>query len=532
MAAAPNAAPLSLQQRVCDLLRDMLAAKSSTVISGWMLKKGLVLTMFAVFLDGKITVEPEGTGDTPTQAPIQELFMRLVAFMLLLFSSAFLAQRVNQSPRLTAGMKKTYASGLALIPGWAWKDVVSTLISGLTGRRLAANDADKVSPLFNVFLAMLVACLAAAVQIGSEIYVTNAQATGRMASGIVPTGEGSYVFCVFSGLRASLALGVGFAVNNIVKTIFADFWSNWIFQTVYVFVLGVAVPVLQAKGHDAIESRREQLSVFAAKAATFLVTAGNFVMGWAVKGLVDAVFPINCYGCLLPLSTNENSATNQLIKSLIVTVFFVAVLVGCSGLKALHPAVAGVATLTAGMNIGWTWSDYAAALFASRGLDSLDSTVLWAIVGLWAFVVMIVGVVVFAAGMLEYFIRMNEPPPPPPAPIQGVDPEALTAALREPGATEMADTESFPAQQAESSGTPAGGDGGATFTSQRSHKQSIDLCVDQDTPEAFQAEHSGEETGDGDAAATSRRSHAATMQSMDLCVDVDVPEAFPAEHKS
>lgn len=385
--AAAEDPEVARRRKFCDAARAYLPSKGSATIIGWMLKKGLVLSLTGLVLQQGATLTPESTGDTavPKQSEgLTTVLLHLLAFLLLLIIAAVASMRIGAS-QMHLRAKAAYTAGLALIPGWAWKDAVSTFITFATKRRLMQDEGlGKAPPLFNAALALLVTLTAAVVQILADWCLANASETGLAHH-------------VLQMLRGSLALGVGFAFNNIFKSFFSSVWSQVWFQLVYLAAIALVIPVLQVflKKEALNESSRkapEDRYVLLDRMAAFTIKAGDFIIGWAFKGLLDAL--------LAPLM--HDTVWKQLIATLIVTLVCSAIVVIVTFVP-VPDTVQNLGSLVSGMCAGWSWSDFAAALYGDKNLGFLL---------LWLYIFSVILVVALVAYLLELLIRRMEPAPP------------------------------------------------------------------------------------------------------------------------
>lgn len=394
---------LTQRKQFADASRELLPSKSVVVVTGFMLKTAISLTLLSVLLNRGTARKKEGTGDANASTDTNgktvdpgaaDMAVHFITFLVLLATSIFLSQFVKKSKLFFEDTKKLYVLGLALIPAWAWKDFVSHLITVATNHRLAEDESlHKAPPVFNMILALVVIIVSASLQTVAEMATKSAD------------DESSLVFLIASTVKQCLGLGAGFSVNNIFKTMYKDHWTKLWFQGVYGFIQISTIPFAQRW----ITRNYKDSTTFGARILKFCVVAGNFVIGWAVKGLLDAFF-------------HGLEDDRQLLVTLIVSTICIAAVTSASTVED-----AGTRTLintAAAMNIGWTWTDWISGLQASQ-----PNTPLWAI---WLDMFIISGVMLVIAWVFEKLINWFHPPEPDPEEENAGEDGAPAAASQQP----------------------------------------------------------------------------------------------------
>jgi hypothetical protein len=261
----------------------------------------------------------------------------LVIFGLFVLATASIMLQVNRIYPLSGSVD----AGLAMIPAWAWKNFIE--------RDMTWNDPDLpawASTAINSSLALLAALCSAALQLLSEWCLKRAK-------------EDTLVYTYMQQLGASLGLGCGFAVNRIFKTAFASRWSKVWFQMVYAGTLTLILPPAQTLARQALGDRLQRR--LPRKLCNFLILSFNFLLSWAWKGLIDAIF-LKVY----PVGIFMEAVWITVLGS---TVAF-------SASHSTNTRFREGAMLVSGMNIGWQWLDWCKEIFLFH--SELDASVqLW-----------------------------------------------------------------------------------------------------------------------------------------------------------
>ena len=331
-------------------------------MAGWLLKNALSCSLAYLIFDHGIHIAaqefessaPDTEGEVQQHTLINNFLVSLCTFIMLTYFSLLLHERVSTA-ELPPKLQKSLVAGSALIPAWAWKDAVSNFVTAATDCRACQS---RPMPLFNAGLAVAVAFASATLQVLLE---RRGSAWGQLA--------------------ASLALGVGFAVNNVCKSLAGERWSRLDFQLLYVLSASTLVPLAQSRARAGLE-KHENMPDILKRTRLFLIKSGDFVVGWAWKGLLDALLPSN----------------NQLLKSVTVTLIC-ALVMGLAWIRESRPSMWGVLSMAAGMNAGWTWMDYAASVFGGATLSFGR---------LWLYSTLALGVVVYVTFMLELLLHRLE----------------------------------------------------------------------------------------------------------------------------
>lgn len=270
-------------------------------------------------------------------------------------------------------LKDTYAAGVVLIPAWAWKDVVAALMTTLGVVGVLHKDSKRDAAGFAVGSALLCSLL----QICLEVMTSNFD-------------KASLVACVVASLMTCFALGVGFAVDTAIHAVCGEkIFSTIRFQLGYALAMSILVPMVQEKVTSVLTpERRKEWYVAVTKTLDFLAAALNFVLGWAWKGLLDAW--LHDYAVQ---GTKQQLEVSLTITAIGIVAQVVITLVGAP------PEIVAVSALAAGMNIGWTWMEFAAACVGETDVG---------LGGLWLQTVITLCVVVTIASVAEWVISTLE----------------------------------------------------------------------------------------------------------------------------
>jgi len=187
---------------------------------------------------------------------------------------------------------------------------------------------------------------------------------------------------VIKQLRPSMGLGVGFGVNNVFRSLFADVWLKLLFQLAYVSSMTVAIPVAQIPARRELDYHREHFSSYCVKVLELLILSGSFVVAWAWK----VVFDFSSH----PVGT---SAAGQLGASMCVSVVLITLVALAVALGPKVPEVwLDTLTTVVGLNFGWTWMDYSADVASKFATSTL---------GLWACTVVIITILLAVVMLAE-----------------------------------------------------------------------------------------------------------------------------------
>jgi len=301
------------------------------------LLKNLLAHTAKFFLFGTVPsvgTESSGVPLSAENASI-ELLIAFGLFVLILFSAVGAKLGVSQLS-IPESPKKTYSAGLSLIPAWAWKDVVVALIAVCRNLGWVGKDSQSL-----VIMALAVALLSSLLQtlleyLGSEM------------------AKDSFFSLVVNVFKVSLGLGVAFCVNLFHQTLLSDdlkanFYLYVAVQLGYCSLLTILVALAQVKGGEALADKELTLAVRTVK---FLLTAGNFVVAFAWKGLVITVLNA-CIG-----EAVETKALAHFVSAIVVTFLSIGIVVASASLN-MRKSISGLCTLAVGMNIGWAWADFA-----------------------------------------------------------------------------------------------------------------------------------------------------------------------------
>merc|ERR1719199_2498087 len=215
-------------------------------------------------------------------ARLWHLLVTVITFVSILVASVGLTLGIARWDWLPERLKCTYEVGASLIPAWAWKDVVSALVTAaMSARVLEVQEHTGVVAIEAAVLAVLVALLSAALQIWLEMKTQARVPLDAEEATIIPW--------VMVSLKFAFSLGVGWAVNNVFQSLFHMHWANLWVRLVYVVAVTALVPLAQFRADEILETHQQRLSSLTGKSVGFLVLSWNFVVGWAWKCLLDAL---------------------------------------------------------------------------------------------------------------------------------------------------------------------------------------------------------------------------------------------------
>jgi len=331
-----------MRHRILGKCHDLLVTKASAVVVGILLKNLLAHTA-KFFLFGtapSVGAESPGMPLSSDKASL-ELLVAVCLFALML-SSAVGAKIGVSHLSIPESLKKTYSAGLSLIPAWAWKDVVVALLTVCKHLGWVGKDSQSLC-----IMALAVALLSSLLQILLE-YLDSGRA------------KESFFSLVVNVFKVSLGLGVAFTVNLCYQTLLSDDLKATIYlyiavQLGYCSLLTILVALAQVKGGEALADKELTLLVRTVK---FLLTAGNFVVAFAWKGLVMTVLSA-CIGDAV-----ETKALAYLVSAIVVTFLGIGCIVASAALN-MRKSISGLCILAVGMNIGWAWAGFATVSMVS-----------------------------------------------------------------------------------------------------------------------------------------------------------------------
>jgi len=370
--------------------RELLVNKALAVMLGWCLMRAIRRTLSGwvdnsvgagnwrtdinitkthyVLING--TLEPK---TDEAKLHIEDLWVNLVlqllTFIMLLMFAVLLIVIIKSLPKcfpkIPPLLRDTWVAGMSLIPIWSWKTFIEALmwVFALTIDHHEYNSFAEPNFQWKIFgfqliFTICVFMLSAAIQIASEIICEH----------FLPE---SYAFNVGFVLKTSLGLAAGWALDRVVQVIFRKYRSGLIFGLLYaifatLFILFVNIcfwPQVQKKCVDA-HCKRDKFG-FWTKVVTFVMTAGNFVIAWAIYG----------FCLLISLKLLEGSDTSailgQLLVSFSITILGILVVVAFSIFNTLYgekfkipPGIFSTLKLVVGIVCGWTWNDFIIVVYA------------------------------------------------------------------------------------------------------------------------------------------------------------------------
>lgn len=363
----------------------MLITKSTCVTSGKILNLAITVTVtrlcseVGVFDDAQKTEEVTGV----SQASGIKLFVTFLAFVIVLYATAYFSRQIHVLHFVPERFKKTYEAGLGLIPAWQWTGVVKVLLTLTLGSKPLEEPRLRVT-----IVVLTISFLTAAFQVLLEHLANHDKAT--------------LTFAVVDKLRTSLGAGIGFSVNMLSMVLIGGgMHKSILLMSCYFCGVTCLVALLQFFGFPLIESKKEEWPKLLVRTCRFLLTACNFVVAFALKDLVTLIvghhFPEGVLGALL--------------ASLAVTVVlcFVVVLMTITEVHLLMmmlPGLEDLCKLVCAMNIGWSWATFALAClhwWESRNNEALEVGHIW----LFAFLTVTIASIV--AVFLQFVFQKFEP---------------------------------------------------------------------------------------------------------------------------
>eukprot|EP00929_Paragymnodinium_shiwhaense_P051222 TRINITY_DN25795_c0_g1_i3.p1 TRINITY_DN25795_c0_g1~~TRINITY_DN25795_c0_g1_i3.p1 ORF type:complete len:406 (-),score=55.83 TRINITY_DN25795_c0_g1_i3:812-2029(-) len=323
---------------LCETTRELLLSRAGVTVLGWLIKEAIVLSCKSLISHTTAPRRPHQQTDFAVQTPLDaeerpkvvEILIRVGIFLILLFGSTVIVRLLGtaESDRLSRA-RFTYAKGARLIPAWAWKDVVVCMVHAAW-----LDVSVKFVPLLaNCVKALLVAVGSAASQLALETWLED----GR---------EGAFTHEALKQLSTSMWLGTGWAVNNVISSLFADCWDELWFQIPYTTVATVLLHLLQRQCNAHIEQRGAAMRPLVRRTLVFFSRSMDFVIAWAWLALLHIVFkPLGDY----------------VLIAWAVSLLAIALVAGSECLS-VSEGKKRLCMTTAALNITWVWMDVAAEI--------------------------------------------------------------------------------------------------------------------------------------------------------------------------
>eukprot|EP00927_Polykrikos_kofoidii_P016189 TRINITY_DN1727_c0_g1_i3.p1 TRINITY_DN1727_c0_g1~~TRINITY_DN1727_c0_g1_i3.p1 ORF type:complete len:405 (+),score=48.52 TRINITY_DN1727_c0_g1_i3:66-1280(+) len=341
-----NHEQLDMRHRVCRSLRQLLVTKGQAVVVGVTIKLLITFQILCIFggRDDPPAVVPKFDVNSANEA-CALLSITVVTFICVVSISTLMAEVLYTVERLPLYLKSSYAAGIALIPAWGWKDVVAAffVLAEFFGI------VDKDTPGTYVAFAFFIAVFSASIQLTLEAISDHAE-------------KDTLLRCVTSSFMACFTLGVACAVNAAVKVcVGPSRFDKLDFNVCYLVILLLIVPEAQRQVRSRLDKGfRAYLPLPISKGVDFVVTAGDFMLAFAFKGILDSYFAdMAAVGVYWP---------GQLQVTVIVTSICVIV----TQLVAVFPlpmAYEDISSLMMAMNLGWTWTVFAKLVIVSNDPD-------------------------------------------------------------------------------------------------------------------------------------------------------------------
>lgn len=350
------------------LLRQHLVAlyvdKAPATVIGWIWKAVLVLSLKVMFIphfyarggdqesirEARTAAALDGDS-TPSRDRFLFPLMHFATYTFILLVSLRISEKAEQAAAVAskagrpkhAFRLKVVVLGMALLPAWAFKDVVAAVMTAASGH------------LGGFLPALLILIFASVASI-----VLPSQSDVKAGGNI----------CIEIGARASgsMGLGVAFACNDVVKYFAGDRWGFVPFQLVYsplsTLVMSVARPRLVEFSAETSEQ-----NFILKRAVSFLATTSSFFVAWAWNAFILRIFAL----LLPPCSVGDclwMTFARDLVVALIVTgaaAGMVFLLAAVQPDKQASRAAVELATLAAGINVGSFWTDAASSIYAVAG---------------------------------------------------------------------------------------------------------------------------------------------------------------------
>jgi len=282
--------------------------------------------------------------------------------VIILSITSYTSSLINASTKIPKQVSTAYQNGIKLIPAWAWKTFVSSTIDILTALKLLDMNVPSQAGLFALVVIVSSATLAVTLEAAVPLV-------------------GPFVKSLVETQKTCMALAAGYVLHLFFGT-FAS--STTAGQFLYAGILSAVLPALQTW------LKQWNWEPGAAKAsANFAVSSLNFVLAYAWNDALDTTFA----------ALMSQGVAGQLLVSVLMTMLGVLVVFMAHTDLVTDPHVSEVVVLVAGMNVGWTWTDFASACMGEQSVSLLV---------FWLFTTAVIAVWICAAFLMECAIGQLE----------------------------------------------------------------------------------------------------------------------------
>jgi len=283
-------------------------------------------------------------------------------YVTILSITSYTGSLINASVKIPNHVSIAYQHGIKLIPAWAWKTFVSSIIDILTALKLLDMDVPVQAGRFAIFVIVSSAALNVALE----------TAEPRV---------GPFVKSLLETQRTCMALAAGY-VLHLFFTTFAS--SSTTGVLLYAGILSAVLPAVQTW------FRHWNWEPGTAKAtANFAVSSLSFVLAYAWNAALDTAFA----------ALMSQGVAGQLLVSVLMTMLGVLVVFMAHTDWVTESHVSELVVVVAGMNVGWSWTDFASACIGDQSVSLL---VFWlfttAVIAAWICVAIVMEC---AIGQLE-----------------------------------------------------------------------------------------------------------------------------------
>jgi|Transcript_48739 hypothetical protein len=327
-------------------------------------------------------------------------------------------------------MCKTYIGGSKLLPAWAWKDFVASLsLACLTSQTISEAPEDLQANSTTINLTTTIGAnfttismtTTAVVKESAKIFNLEADMQSAvialviiLVSAVVSLAAEDLAHCIgsckciktaFDTWSTCMALTAGWALNNVVDEVTRskEYDLGAFFRISYLIVLMLAVHFIQTRltwCRAEFENDKRyhpktgeidnlpHLPQICKKVQQLLVQAGDFIIAWAWRDLLDKDF----FGAF------DWSQLQQAVAVSLVGVAILCIWPCCC--DCVGDEFEGVVHTTIGINIGWFWTDYAHHVFKEHINHEDGISIYW----VWIGTFLIVAVVVAFCAALEFIM--------------------------------------------------------------------------------------------------------------------------------
>lgn len=353
-------------------------AKSSVVMTGWMLLNALTQTQSMLFI-----------GHTDTLLGLlKELLLDLIVFGFMTLLGAAVSQKLLLAIPDDDRAVRIYKPALALFPAWKWRDVDLTISRVLM---FFVHGKEQRAIMIPLILFVTSICLQ------------------MLAENVAQNNSASFEGSAAAMVKASLALGLALSLDSQLAPLLAPYRVNLSAALLEALIKSAIVVVVHILYHQKDDARSRcqnnclssipvALRNFMNKFMPLVLTTITLIAGISWDHFCDDFFA----------SWKNQGPFHQLMVSFSLTVI-TGIICGVMSVGHQQEEVHDLVAAVAGFNVGLTWCDFALSVFQavfSKRMRNGSEDVLF----LWGYSVLaVLCVLVWAWAMerlLQYFDKL------------------------------------------------------------------------------------------------------------------------------